>query len=129
MPDPTPVDGISLKPRDDRPCSVIVTTESRTRATTSGRSSAPTVGPGFEPAAVVTAPGAPLVAAGLTVFASGPVTRAAVPAAASTADRRAAPTIAAMPREPVVRGGREPDPDEPPLGPGAGSLAGAGAGW
>jgi hypothetical protein len=69
---------------------VIVTTESRTAATTSVRSTASGEAEALEPVAAVTAPG---VAAGEDVTgASGPVTRAAVPVAASIADRNEAAT-------------------------------------
>src|SRR6478609_1118721 len=99
MPEPTPVEGMSTRPRADTPCEVIVTTELRTAATTDGRSVvAP--GLGLAPVAVVTPAGAPALAAGAAwPVRSGPATRAAVPPAARIADSSAAPRMAAIPPE------------------------------
>ena len=74
-PEPTPVDGMATLPRDEKPSDVIVTTESRTDATTSLSWGV------VEPAATAMAAGAPVVvvAAGLD-GASGPVTRGCGPA-------------------------------------------------
>src|SRR6476620_5662696 len=89
------------KPRAETPSDVIVTTESRTAATTSVRGGADAVAP-LAPVAVVTAaPPGSLVGAGPRP--SGPVTSAAVPPAASTADRTAAATTVAVPRRPDDR--------------------------
>src|SRR6478609_9123918 len=103
-PEPTPVDGMfpKPKPRAETPSDVIVTTESRTAATTSVSGGADAVGP-LAPAAVVTAapPGALVGAAPRP---SGPVTSAAVPPAASTADSAAAAITVAVPRRPDDRG-------------------------
>src|SRR6476661_2488135 len=99
MPEPTPVEGMSTRPRADTPCDVIVTTELRTAATTVGRSVV-AIGPGFVPVAVVTPAGAPGLGAGVVcAVRSGPATRAAVPPAARIADSRAAPRMAAVPPE------------------------------
>src|SRR6476469_644593 len=101
------------KPRAETPSEVIVTTESRTAATTSVRGGADAVAP-LVPVAVVTAAPPPAPEVGDAPTPSGPVTSAAVPPAASTADRTAATTIEAVPR-------REDDPAEP-------VVAGRGAG-
>ena len=94
----------------------MVTTESRTAATTSGRSGVVTL---FDAVATVW-PAAPLGDA-LAGAASGPVTRAAVPPAATTAARTAAATIVAAPRD----RGRSPRGDG--VGPGTGVEVGAAA--
>ena len=75
-----------------------MTTESRTAATTVGRSGAG-ARRGVAPLAAVTPAGVPGSAVGVVaaVPPSGPATRAAVPPAARTADRSAAPTMAAAP--------------------------------
>ncbi len=88
MPEPTPVDGIDCRPRDETPSEVIVTTESRTAATTSVRAGSLAVAVERpDPVAVVTAAGACAAFVPDPVEpASGPVTRAAVPPAARTAD-------------------------------------------
>src|SRR6187549_3937915 len=79
----------------------MVTTESRTEATTSVSSGA--LGAVVAPA-TVTAAGAP---GAVDDGANGPATSAAVPPAASTADRTAARTTAVGPRrEPPVRRGK-----------------------
>src|SRR4249919_264665 len=85
------------KPRVDNPSDVIVTTESRTAATTSVSGGADAVAP-FVPVAVVTAAPPPASLLGVAPTPSGPVTSAAVPPAASTAERTAAATIVAVPR-------------------------------
>src|SRR4051794_21908627 len=95
-PDPTPDDGICPKPRDARPSELMVTTESRTAATTSVSFGAGAV-LGLEAAAATA--GAPAGAAD-GPDRSGPATRAAVPPAASIAESR---TTAAIPRIPPPR--------------------------
>src|SRR4029077_1192904 len=99
IPDPPPVDGICPPPRDENPSEVIVTTESRTAATTLVRSISG-AGAGDEPVPTVTAAGAGgrggagggAAAAARPYGLSGPATGAAVPPAARTADRTAAAT-------------------------------------
>src|SRR5438876_326189 len=109
IPDPTPVDGIDRRPRDETPSDVIVTTESRTAATMSVRAGSVVEEVLLEPVAVVTPPGA-VEAAGVAArfeVASGPVTNAAVPPAARTADRSdAASTDAIRPPPRPRRGSR-----------------------
>jgi hypothetical protein len=95
-PDPTPDDGICAKPRDEKPSEVMVTTESRTAATTSVSSGA---GAALAlDAAAATA--AASVGADDGADRSGPATSAAVPPAASIAESR---TTAAMPTIPPAR--------------------------
>src|SRR3954453_11622951 len=102
-PDQTPDDGICANPRDENPSDVMVTTESRTAATTAVSSGV--VAALALDAAAATA-GAP---AGAAVGAerSGPATSAAVPPAASIAESS---TTAAMPNIPPrrARGSRLP---------------------
>ena len=112
-PEPTPVDGMATLPRDEKPDEVMVTTESRTDATTSV-----SAGAAVEPAAATTAAGALEAAGAALAGASGPVTRAAVPPAARTAARRAAATTEAVPRDLERRGAGDPV--------GAGAAGGAG---
>src|SRR4051794_12693045 len=102
MPDPTPDDGICTKPLDEKPSEVIVTTESRTLATTPERS-ASGAAVGVDAAAAAAATGGDPVADASRYVESGPVTNAAVPATASTADRTAAARM-----DPV----RRPEPRE-----------------
>ena len=89
--------GCSGKPRVETPSDVMVTTESRTAATTSVSGGADAVAP-FVPVAVVTAAPPPAPLLGVAPPLSGPVTSAAVPPAASTAERTAAATSVAVPR-------------------------------
>ena len=100
IPDPTPVAGIWPPPRDEKPCEVMVTTESRTLATTAVRSaSGAALALAPDPADVGTP--ALVAAAGVGVgAASGPATRAAVPPAAMTADRTAAAMMDPVPPDP-----------------------------
>src|SRR5829696_9340114 len=100
MPEPTPDDGICTTPRAEKPSEVIVTTESRTFATTAERS-ASAAAVAVDPAAAAAATGGVAVADASRSNDIGPATSAAVPATARTADRTAAATI-----EPV----RRPDP-------------------
>jgi hypothetical protein len=82
-------------PRAEKPAEVIVTTESRTDATTLVSS-----GTAEDPALIATAAGAPADDDGAVLEgASGPLTRAAVPPAARTADSRAAATTDVAPRD------------------------------
>src|SRR6478672_10324967 len=89
------------KPRAETPSDVMVTTESRTAATTSVRGGADAVAPLLPVAVVTAAPPGALV--GAAPRPSGPVTSAAVPPAASTADRAAAAITVAVPRRPDDR--------------------------
>src|SRR5262245_36742665 len=111
IPDPTPVSGIWNMPRPDTPSLVIVTTESRTEATTAGRSVV--AGLPVEPVDVVT----PLAAAGAGVgeaVCSGPATSAAVTPVARTADSTATATTDPIRRPP------DPEPELDAAVPGLG---------
>src|SRR3954451_13117868 len=99
-PDPTPDDGICAKPRDEKPSEVMVTTESRTSATTSVSSGA---GAALDAAAATA--GAP-VGAGDGAERSGPATSAAVPPAASIAESRTTAAMPSIPRPPARRSRR-----------------------
>ena len=111
MPEPTPVDGIDIMPRVEIPSEVIVTTESRTEATTVGRSAA-AVGAAF-PVKVERPAAAGVVAEPVGEPSRVPTTRAAVPPAAMTADSSAAARI-------VV---------EPPIAPSVAARRPGGLGW
>src|SRR5690242_8610113 len=121
IPDPTPVSGIWNMPRPDTPWLVIVTTESRTEATTAGRSVV--AGLPLEPVDVVT----PAAAAGAGldgVLWSGPATSAVVTPVASTADSTATPTTVPIRRPPEP----EPELDADSRGLGATGTVDAAAG-
>ena len=120
-PEPTPVDGIWPKPRDEKPSVVMVTTESRTEATTSVSSGA--LGAGGRAGGDRDRRrigGWPGCGRG----ANGPATSAAVPPAARTADRIAATATEVAPRrEPPARRGID---GAAPVGVGVGVAVTAG---
>src|SRR3954452_16351554 len=92
-PDPTPDDGICAKPRDEKPSEVMVTTESRTSATTSVSSGA---GTALALDAAAATAGAP-VGPGDGADRSAPATSATVPPAASIAESRTTDAMRSIP--------------------------------